>query len=225
MSSGDGWTTCAAGHRHWGRYGAAGLLLVDDDHRVILQHRAPWTHEGDSWGVPGGARNSDESAIDAALREAGEEAALTAADADLIGSYVDDHVGWAYTTVVARATRTLRPAAANAESVSVEWHPMAQVDSLRLHRGFAAAWRYLRDVPRPLYLVLGAAAGPGAEHLPTSGIAAAKLPGLATGGLTNLYPRLVRATDAGHSAELAAEYAHVGQVLEIPDAGALRALL
>ena len=224
MSSGDGWTNCAAGHRHWGLYGAAGLLLVDD-HRVILQHRAPWTHEGDSWGVPGGARNSDESAIDAALREACEEAALMPADAALIGSYVDDHVGWAYTTVVARATRALRPAAANAESVSVEWHPMAQVDGLRLHRGFAAAWRYLKDVPRPLYLVLGPAAVAGAGDLPTTGIAVAKLRDVATGGLTHLYPRLVRATDAGHSAELAAEYAHAGQVLEIPDAAALRALL
>src|SRR5690242_20622060 len=61
MASGDGWTRCAAGHRHWGRFGAAGLLLVDDD-RVILQHRAAWTHEGDSWGLPGGARNSDEDA-------------------------------------------------------------------------------------------------------------------------------------------------------------------
>lgn len=31
MSSGDGWTTCALGHRYRGRFGAAGLLVVAPD--------------------------------------------------------------------------------------------------------------------------------------------------------------------------------------------------
>jgi len=94
---GDGWTRCAAGHRHWGVHGAAGLLLRDrnqdldhdqdrrwdhrrghdsdrdhgpdhgPDHdvdhgidhdvdRVVLQHRAWWSHQGGTWGVPGCAR-------------------------------------------------------------------------------------------------------------------------------------------------------------------------
>ena len=56
---GDGWTRCAQGHRHWGIYGAAGLLLRHDD-RILLQHRALWSHHGGTWGVLGGARNSDE---------------------------------------------------------------------------------------------------------------------------------------------------------------------
>ena len=43
-----------------------------------MQHRASWTNEGDSWGVPGGARDSHEDASAAALREAHEEAGLFA---------------------------------------------------------------------------------------------------------------------------------------------------
>jgi hypothetical protein len=36
---GNGWARCALGHRHWGRYGAAGVLITDGA-RVMLQHRA-----------------------------------------------------------------------------------------------------------------------------------------------------------------------------------------
>src|SRR5690348_6784882 len=52
----DGWTTCALGHRHWGRAGAAGLLLHRDGSagtEVLLQLRAVWSHHGGTWGTPG----------------------------------------------------------------------------------------------------------------------------------------------------------------------------
>ena len=52
---GNGWVVCSLGHRHWGRFGAAGILITDGD-AVVLQHRAAWTHEGGTWAVPGGAR-------------------------------------------------------------------------------------------------------------------------------------------------------------------------
>lgn len=215
MSSGDGWTRCAAGHRHWGLFGAAGLLLVDAE-RVVLQHRAPWTHEGDSWGVPGGARNSDEDALTAALREAGEEAGLGIDDVDPIGLYTDDHQGWAYTTVVARATRALHPMAANAESVSVRWHPMSEVAGLRLHTGFAAAWQHLRDVPPPLYLIVypAAAGDPILPALVRDGIAVDRLPsGMRSGGLGRLLPHLVPADSDAGAAAAAATYTGLGQVV------------
>ena len=41
---------------------------------MLLQHRALWSHHGGTWGVLGGARNSGETAVDAAAREAAEEA-------------------------------------------------------------------------------------------------------------------------------------------------------
>jgi len=213
MSSGDGWTTCAAGHRHWGLFGAAGLLLVGDG-QVVLQHRAPWTHEGDTWGIPGGARDSDEDAVAAALREAHEEAHLAAEDADPIGLYIDDHHGWSYTTVVARATRALRPYAANAESVTVRWQPAAEVAALPLHRGFAATWAQLQDVPPPLYLVVGAAAAedPLLAVLRRDGVAAGRLPaGVLSGGLSRLLPHVIMG--GSRAAEVAGCYAGRGQVV------------
>src|SRR5699024_10964978 len=77
---GDGWAVGPDGRRHWGRYGAAGLLLRapggDGRPQVLLQHRAAWSHEGGTWSIPGGARDSHEGAVEAAVREAGEECGL-----------------------------------------------------------------------------------------------------------------------------------------------------
>jgi len=142
---GNGWARCALGHRHWGRYGAAGVLITDGA-RVMLQHRAAWTHEGGTWAVPGGARDSHEDAVTAALREAAEEAALDPAGIVPLGEWVDDHGGWAYTTVVAQALRELDPHAANAESVEVRWWPIGEVPTLTLHAGFANAWPRLLEL-------------------------------------------------------------------------------
>ncbi|HEY2167189.1 MAG TPA: NUDIX hydrolase [Jatrophihabitantaceae bacterium] len=140
---GNGWVICSHGHRHWGRFGAAGLL-VSDGARVVLQHRAPWTHEGGTWGLPGGARDSHEDVVTAALREAAEESALDPASVRPFDEWVDDHGGWSYTTVVAEALAELRPHAANAESVEIRWWSIAEVSALPLHSGFASAWPVLR---------------------------------------------------------------------------------
>ena len=43
---------------------------------ILLQHRAPWSHNGDTWGLPGGALNWSESAVDGAMREAFEEVGI-----------------------------------------------------------------------------------------------------------------------------------------------------
>jgi 8-oxo-dGTP pyrophosphatase MutT (NUDIX family) len=142
---GNGWTYCALGHKHWGRFGAAGVLITDGA-QVMLQHRAPWTHEGGTWAVPGGARDSHEDAVTAALREAVEEANLDPTVIEPFGEWTDDHGGWAYTTVLARALMTLRPHAANAESLEVRWWPIEAVVDLPLHTGFATAWPQLRDL-------------------------------------------------------------------------------
>ena len=146
---GNGWVECSQGHRHWGRYGAAGLL-VSDGARVVLQHRAPWTHEGGTWGLPGGARDSHEDVVTAALREATEESALDPVDVRPFGEWVDDHGGWSYTTVVAEALADLRPHAANAESVDIRWWSIDEVASLPLHSGFASAWPVLRPMAERL---------------------------------------------------------------------------
>ena len=155
--SGDGWTTCAAGHRHWGRFGAAGLLLRSSDAAdpaVGLQLRAEWSHHGGTWGLLGGARDVHETAVEAALREAGEEATVLPDQVRVEASYLDDHGGWGYTTVVATACTAMTLQPLSAESDAVRWVPLGQVDALSLHPGFARTWPSLRTVgPAPLLVV------------------------------------------------------------------------
>ena len=140
---GDGWTWCTLGHRHWGRHGAAGLLLRHDD-SVLLQHRAPWSHHGGTWGLLGGARHRDESPAAAAAREAVEEAGLDPAAYEVTGESADDHGGWSYTTVLARAPEPLVLTALTEETIAVAWVPDDEVTALPLHPGFAATWPLLR---------------------------------------------------------------------------------
>jgi 8-oxo-dGTP pyrophosphatase MutT (NUDIX family) len=148
MPAGDGWVRCAAGHRHWGLFGAAGLLLrhhTDDGIPwVLMQHRAGWSHHGGTWGLLGGARTPGETAEQAARREAHEEAGLPVDEYTVTGSYVDDHGGWSYTTVFARSGSLLTITGLSAESVDVRWVPEAELDVLPLHPGFASSWPAVR---------------------------------------------------------------------------------
>jgi 8-oxo-dGTP pyrophosphatase MutT (NUDIX family) len=143
IGDGNGWVLCSLGHRHWGRYGAAGLLITDG-RRVVLQRRAEGVHEGGTWALPGGARDSTEDVEAAAVREAVEEAALNPREIETFDQWVDDHGGWSYTTVLSRALGPIAVHPANWESVEIRWCDLDEVDRLPLHRGFAAAWPALR---------------------------------------------------------------------------------
>jgi 8-oxo-dGTP diphosphatase len=140
---GDGWTRCALGHKHWGLFGAAGLLLRHQD-LVLLQHRALWSHHGGTWGVLGGARNRGETAEQAAQREAAEEAGLSPDAYEVTGCYVDDHGGWSYTTVVGRARALVALTGLTGETLEVRWVPADELRELPLHPGFAATWDAVR---------------------------------------------------------------------------------
>lgn len=147
---GDGWVTADGGARFWGRFGAAGLLLrspgPDGSPTVLLQHRAPWSHQGDTWGLPGGARDSHETPEQAAVREAHEEAGLPVGDVIVRGAVVTARAAgthWTYTTVVADAPHRLQTVA-NQESTELRWVDEEEVTLLPLHPGFAASWPALR---------------------------------------------------------------------------------
>lgn len=141
---GGGWFLCHRGDRHWGRFGAAGLLLSTadgaGDRRVLLQLRADWSHHGGTWGLPGGARNSAETPQEAALREAGEETGVDAAAVAVIGTVVDDVCGWAYVTVLATAATALPVAPVSAESADVRWVRVRDVLALALHPRLREMW-------------------------------------------------------------------------------------
>jgi len=146
---GDGWSRGPGAGRHWGRFGAAGLLvrapLASGLPTVLLQHRAPWSHQGGTWALPGGARDSHETVVAAAFREAHEEAGIRQAQLHLVTHRVTMIApgGWTYTTVVADATAQLATVH-NHESADMRWVPEAEVDMLPLHPGFAVAWPLLR---------------------------------------------------------------------------------
>ena len=149
---GDGWVVSHAGTRHWGRHGAAGLLLRaplgEGRWAVLLQHRAPWSHQGGTWGLPGGARDSHETPEEAALREAHEEAGLPREHLQVRFSVITAEVRgprgvhWTYTTVIAEATEKL-PTVLNQESTALSWVALEEVTSRNLHPGFEASWNQL----------------------------------------------------------------------------------
>lgn len=141
---GDGWVDCVCGQRHWGRHGAAGLLLIDDERGALLQHRAHWSHHGGTWGVPGGARASAETALEAAVRETAEEAAVPPGAVRPSHAWVEDHGPWSYTTIVARPVRPFDARPADQESLEIAWVPLDDVAALPLLPAFGALWPRIR---------------------------------------------------------------------------------
>jgi 8-oxo-dGTP diphosphatase len=149
---GDGWVVSDTGAAFWGKHGAAGLLLrapcPNSSAAVLLQHRAPWSHQGGTWGLPGGARDSHETAEQAAVREAHEEAGLPAEALVVRATVVTATAaggGWTYTTVIADAPKLLETTP-NRESSELRWVAVDEVITLPLHPGFAASWERLRGV-------------------------------------------------------------------------------
>src|SRR6478735_1593753 len=128
---GDAWVDGENG-RFWGRFGSAGLLVHDAEKGVLLQHRATWSDQGGTWGLPGGALHQGEDAINGALREAHEEAAVPPGSVRVLFTSVFDVGYWSYTTVAAQVIEPFEAEISDAESQK------------ELHPGFAAAWPALR---------------------------------------------------------------------------------
>ena len=146
---GDGWIQCACGNKHWGLNGAAGILLVRGT-QILLQHRAPWVHNGDTWGIPGGARDSHESVLEAAIREAKEETGIDPVHLTPIQTFSDDHGSWRYDTVIAYASDELVARELNDESHEVRWVEIDEVDELTLHPSFEKSWPTLKGLVQAL---------------------------------------------------------------------------
>lgn len=141
-------STAHAGAKHWGLNGASGVLLARRDPKsgevtsVVMQHRAAWSAEGGTWGIPGGATADGESPIEGALRESYEEANITPEDIEVVGSYREDHGPWAYTTVFAfeKPGHRVVPRANDDESMEIEWVPIDEVPDRKLLTAMRTDW-------------------------------------------------------------------------------------
>lgn len=89
-------------HAHWGRHGAAGLLLTTPDRsRVLLQLRSGRVLSPGTWALPGGALERGEGVVAAALRETQEEAGIDPDTVTLLGTRPGlVHPRWSYTYVL-----------------------------------------------------------------------------------------------------------------------------
>ena len=147
---GDGWVFDPDGARYWGLHGAAGLLLraplADGATGILLQHRALWSHQGGTWALPGGARDSHETPVDTAMREADEEAGIVRAMLTVRETVVTHEAvsGWTYTTVIADVDTPV-DTVPNRESSELRWVGEHAVDELPLHPAFARSWPALRS--------------------------------------------------------------------------------
>ncbi|MBD8012881.1 NUDIX domain-containing protein [Microbacterium sp. Re1] len=146
QNAGDAWVVAPTGEKYWGRFGAAGVLAVDPERGVLLQHRVGWSHFGGTWGIPGGALHEGESALDGALREAQEEAGIPDGALHARFARVLDLQIWSYTTVVADVLAPFDPVISDPESLALDWVPVEEVDRRPLHPGFAASWPLLRSL-------------------------------------------------------------------------------
>ncbi|MDN3356881.1 NUDIX domain-containing protein [Actinomadura sp. DC4] len=159
MGDGDGWADCDAGHRHWGRYGAAGVLLycMDSEPYVLLQKRSRLSIGGGTWGVLGGARHSHEGPIEGALREASEESTLDPSTVRVHWRSAEDHGGWSYETVIGSVPSRVGVRPQSFESAAVAWVSAREVDRKKLFPPFAESWKRLRESLYRVVLVVDTA--------------------------------------------------------------------
>ncbi|WP_257478626.1 NUDIX domain-containing protein [Acidipropionibacterium jensenii] len=176
---GDAWVVTDSGERYWGVFGAAGLLAVDPDRGVLLQHRVGWSHFGGTWGIPGGALHQGETALDGALRESAEEAAVPRQDLRVRCLSVLDKQVWCYTTLLADVVTPFEPAIGDQESLELRWVRIDELDGYDLHPGFGRSWPVLRqllDVRPVLVLDTSSVLDPGvAERVAQRGIPGVEL--------------------------------------------------
>jgi 8-oxo-dGTP diphosphatase len=101
-------------------------------------------HNGDTWGIPGGARDSHESTVEGAYREAVEETGIDVKLLTPVHTFCDDHGNWKYETVLAHATDDLVAHEVNDESHELRWVEIDQVELLILHPSFRNSWPELK---------------------------------------------------------------------------------
>lgn len=141
---GDGWTTTPGGRRVWGKYGAAGLMLMHQDpatgeRRYLMVQRGPAISDPGKWQFPGGAIDSKETFHQGGTREVIEELGFKAdalKDAEVHGEHTNAIPGstWKYVSIAAQVPQMLKPdlstSHARAETSDAKWMTEAEIRAL-----------------------------------------------------------------------------------------------
>lgn len=127
----------------WGRYGAAGLMMrhVDQDGvaRYMVIQRSTGGYNKWRWQLPGGARDQNETASQAAARETFEELGYTQEQLDTLeprGAHVvqlpvEGKEPWTYSSVVADAPAAFVPKIDYSELGAARWLTYDQLVEMR----------------------------------------------------------------------------------------------
>lgn len=140
--SGDGFFTLPDGSVRWGRFGAAGVLVrhrtaPSGDYAYFVARRAPGTHLGGTWAVPGGALHRGEEPLSGAVREFEEEIGTGVGAFTVVEVLEDDHGGWSYWTIVIEvADRFAVPDALGWETAEARWVERDELGRLELFDAF-----------------------------------------------------------------------------------------
>jgi 8-oxo-dGDP phosphatase len=107
---------------------AAGVVVFDDDDRIVLVGQHRYTLSRDSWEIPEGGVGAGESALEGVQRELREETGLEAAEwrelcrLDLSNSVTDEQA----VLFVARGLRHGEAAPEPTESIALRWVPFGE---------------------------------------------------------------------------------------------------
>jgi 8-oxo-dGTP pyrophosphatase MutT (NUDIX family) len=110
----------------------------DGETRYLLQKRAPWVDQPNTWGTPGGGLHEHESPEEGASREFEEEMGAIPNDVRHHKTHTDDHGGWAYHTVIMKSPHRFTPEGGDDdETAGHGWFTKDEMHDLDLHPGFA----------------------------------------------------------------------------------------
>jgi len=110
----------------WGNMGAGAIFMAKDTGRILLAHRSASVEQPNTWGVWGGAIDKGERPIEAATREAQEEAGITPNPENIIPLYVFKHQsGFQYFNYLILVDHEFEPKSGDAHAWETQGHEWA----------------------------------------------------------------------------------------------------
>lgn len=124
----------------WGKQGAGSIVLAKDTGRLLIPHRSRYVQEPNTWGVWGGAIDSEEDPEEAAKRELEEEAGYQG-DIEMIPLSVFSKNSFRYYNFLAIIDEEFEPQL-NWETQGYKW---TSLDNLPSPLHFGLQWLISQD--------------------------------------------------------------------------------